>query len=98
MDVIHDQKKMKTVQERIRDFEQHQYDERLMELYGDKERLENERARYIRALKMYESLYGNEPVRIYSAAGRSEVSGNHTDHQHGRVLAASITLDTIAIA
>lgn len=44
MDVIHDQKKMKTVQERIRDFEQHQYDERLMELYGDEERLENERA------------------------------------------------------
>ena len=38
------------------------------------------------------------PVEIYSAPGRSEVGGNHTDHQHGRVLAASVSLDAIAVA
>lgn len=88
---------MKTVQQLIAAFENKQYDQRLMQLYGDESRLEQERTRYIQALQTYQSLYGNEEVRIFSAAGRSEVSGNHTDHQHGRVLAASINLDTIAI-
>ena len=36
-------------------------------------------------------------MSIYSAAGRSEISGNHTDHQHGCVLAGSINLDAIGI-
>ena len=38
-----------------------------------------------------------EEVAIYSAPGRSEVGGNHTDHQHGEILAASINRDAIAI-
>ena len=40
----------------------------------------------------------NEDVIIVSAPGRTEVGGNHTDHQHGQVLAASINDDAIAIA
>lgn len=88
---------MKTVQQLLEAFENKQYDQRLTQLYGDESRLEQERSRYIQALQTYRTLYGNEEVRIFSAAGRSEVSGNHTDHQHGRVLAASINLDTIAI-
>ena len=43
------------------------------------------------------SLFGDTDVEIYSAPGRTEVGGNHTDHQHGEVLAASINLDAIAI-
>ena len=37
-------------------------------------------------------------VSLFSAPGRSEVCGNHTDHNHGRVLAAGISLDAIAVA
>lgn len=36
-------------------------------------------------------------MEIYSAPGRSEVGGNHTDHQHGMVLATSINLDALAV-
>ena len=36
------------------------------------------------------------PYYIFSAPGRTEISGNHTDHQHGRVLAAAVTLETVA--
>ncbi len=97
MDVIHSEKTMKTVKNLIDAFENNQYDDRLMTLYGDASRLDAERNRYVRALKTFERLYGDQPVQIFSAAGRSEVAGNHTDHQHGRVLAASINLDTIGI-
>ena len=38
------------------------------------------------------------PVTLYSAPGRTELGGNHTDHQHGRVLAASVNLDLLACA
>ncbi|WP_289186636.1 galactokinase family protein, partial [uncultured Dubosiella sp.] len=88
---------MKTVKNLIDAFENNQYDDRLMTLYGDASRLDAERNRYVNALKTFERLYGDQPVQIFSAAGRSEVAGNHTDHQHGRVLAASINLDTIGI-
>jgi len=97
VDVIHSEKTMKTVKNLIDAFENNQYDDRLMTLYGDASRLDAERNRYVNALKTFERLYGDQPVQIFSAAGRSEVAGNHTDHQHGRVLAASINLDTIGI-
>ena len=45
----------------------------------------------------HQELYGDREVEVYSAPGRSEVGGNHTDHQHGMVLATSINLDAIAI-
>ncbi len=37
--------------------------------------------------------FGSAPSRYFSAPGRTELSGNHTDHQHGRVLAAAVNLD-----
>lgn len=39
---------------------------------------------------------GGTPDRYFSAPGRTEISGNHTDHQHGRVLAGAVNLDTVA--
>ncbi len=53
--------------------------------------------RYVKAIESYITLYGDEEVAIYSAPGRSEIGGNHTDHQHGAVLAAAINLDAIAV-
>lgn len=40
--------------------------------------------------------FGNTPTRYFSAPGRTEIGGNHTDHQRGRVLAAAVNLDTVA--
>ena len=40
--------------------------------------------------------FGNQAQRYFSAPGRTEIGGNHTDHQHGRVLAAAVNLDTVA--
>ncbi len=40
--------------------------------------------------------FGTQPARYFSAPGRTEIGGNHTDHQRGRVLAAAVNLDTVA--
>ena len=44
----------------------------------------------------FQATFGQEPQRYFSAPGRTEVSGNHTDHQRGRVLAGAVNLDTVA--
>ena len=77
-----------------------QWDERLSVLYGSEpEMLEHQRARYCAALEQFELYYGpNRQVRVYSAPGRTELGGNHTDHQHGYGLAAAVTLDLVAVA
>lgn len=46
--------------------------------------------------EMFESMYGCKPDRWFSAPGRTEVCGNHTDHNHGKVTAAAVDLDIIA--
>ena len=47
-------------------------------------------------ISRFESRYGYAPQQLVSAPGRTEILGTHTDHNHGRVLAASVTLDTLA--
>ncbi len=70
----------------------------LTELYG-KENVEAQKARYLDAITRFRELYGErDEVGIYSVSGRSELSGNHTDHNRGCVIAASIDLDIIAVA
>ncbi|MHC1692382.1 MAG: galactokinase [Sphaerochaetaceae bacterium] len=49
-------------------------------------------------LKLYTSISKDTPIRLYSTSGRTELAGNHTDHNLGKVIAASINLDTIAAA
>jgi len=44
----------------------------------------------------FAAAFGGAPVRYFSAPGRTEIGGNHTDHQRGRVLAAAVNLDTVA--
>ena len=44
----------------------------------------------------FSAAFGCEPERFFSAPGRTEVGGNHTDHQRGRVLAGAVNLDTQA--
>ena len=88
-----DLKKLKT------QIQNREFDNVLGDIYGTQEDiLAKQRERYQRALTRYEELFGAEKVEIYSAPGRTEICGNHTDHQHGTVLAASINLDAIAVA
>lgn len=62
------------------------------------EKIPYERERYIKTAAGFEKLYGDGDVSVFSVGGRTEVSGNHTDHNHGRVIAASVNLDIIAFA
>jgi len=50
----------------------------------------------LEGIEKFKELYGKDPEWFFTAPGRIEVSGNHTDHQHGRVMAAAIDLDTVA--
>ena len=58
-----------------------------------------QRKRYLEAAVRFAGLFGEEvEPRFFRAPGRVEISGNHTDHQHGRVLAAATDLDMVAAA
>ncbi|MCM1329062.1 MAG: galactokinase [Ruminococcus sp.] len=73
-------------------------DETLVKLYGEKA-LAAQRERYQRAEKAFAELFGNpENASVFSASGRTEIGGNHTDHNRGKVLAAAVSLDVIAFA
>lgn len=61
------------------------------------EKLPEQRERYARAAAALEAQYGDGEVSLYSVGGRSEISGNHTDHNHGRVIAASVNMDILAV-
>ncbi len=74
------------------------FDSKFVELY-DASAVSSQKERYILALDSFASLFGEDrDVNIYSVSGRSELAGNHTDHNRGKVIAASINLDIIAIA
>ncbi len=60
-------------------------------------RIISERSRYASAADEFEKLYGDGEVSVYSVGGRSEISGNHTDHNYGRVIAAAVNLDILAV-
>ena len=55
-------------------------------------------SRYEAVLRGYKEAFGDEEVLLFTSAGRTEICGNHTDHNHGKVLAASINLDCVAAA
>ena len=73
-------------------------DSKLTYIYGESA-VGAQKARYAAAIDEFAKLYGEDrDITLYSVAGRSELSGNHTDHNHGCVVAASIDLDIIAVA
>ncbi len=70
----------------------------LMQIYGESA-VAAQRERYLAALEEFCGIFGEDrETSIYSVSGRSELSGNHTDHNRGCVIAASIDLDIIAVA
>ena len=73
------------------------FDTTLIHFYGS-EKLAHEQNRYAEAVNEFITLYGDKDISVFSVPGRTEVSGNHTDHNYGCVLAAALDLDIIAIA
>ena len=61
------------------------------------DKLNFQKERYSEAEKEFERIYGEKPLYAFSAPGRTEVGVNHTDHNFGRVLAAGVSLDVIAM-
>lgn len=89
---------METIANLLKQLQEEKYHKRIADIYGTGEGvLEEQIQRYRKALEKYRSLFGDGPVEVYSAPGRTEIGGNHTDHQHGMVLAASVNLDTIVV-
>ena len=72
----------------------------LRSLYGDRAgHIAHQRDRYIELVERFQALYPSAgDVQVFSVPGRTEVGGNHTDHNGGRVLAAAVDLDIIAVA
>ena len=69
------------------------------ELYGTDEKILNEQAtRYTSLMSEFKTTYGKDDVQLFSSPGRTEIGGNHTDHNYGRVLAGAVNLDNIAVA
>ena len=74
------------------------YDSNLKAVYLTDGAVDLQKPRYVEALNSFGELFGfDREVSIMSAPGRTEVCGNHTDHNNGKVLAASINLDAIAV-
>ena len=73
--------------------------DQLAALYGSRDGMqEKQRCRYARLLETHEKTFGErDRVLFVSAPGRTEICGNHTDHNRGKVLAAAVNLDTLAV-
>ena len=73
-------------------------DETLVQLYGsDPNRLNQQKQRYHDLAEAFKRYFdGHHKIELFSTPGRTEVGGNHTDHNAGRVLAAAVDLDIIA--
>ena len=72
--------------------------ETLTMLYGA-DALEAQKARYSEAIDEFVKIFGApQGIGLFSAPGRTEIGGNHTDHNNGKVLAGSVNLDVIAVA
>ena len=92
---------MRNAQQLLADLSAGRWDAAFASLYGCAGRSAADcRARYARLVEGFTAAFGGgeREFAFYSAPGRTELGGNHTDHQHGRVLAASVDLDVIALA
>lgn len=74
------------------------YDAELKRVYVTDSAVAEQKERYVSLASMFEEEYGkNDALSFYSAPGRTEVCGNHTDHNNGKVLAAAVNLDAVAV-
>lgn len=88
---------MRNIELLIKEINSDNLDSKFKELYCTLEGVEIAKKRYIKLLNSFKNQFNNSEVEIYSAPGRSEICGNHTDHQQGKVLACSVDLDAVAV-
>ena len=91
---------MSRTEEMILKLETEETAQQLARLYGTGgETLKNQKVRYARLIRRFAELFGEDrEPRLISAPGRTEIGGNHTDHNNGRVLAAAVNLDALCAA
>ena len=95
---------MSTCEQIIRSLKEQEHDGVLKMLYaqdGTQESLERARKRAIRVVEEFSKQFApsaDTEAALFSGPGRTEIGGNHTDHQHGRVLCGSVDLDMLACA
>lgn len=91
---------MRNTLETVNDLKSGVYNAQFAYVYAcDEEKAKTYADRYIEAIDEFENIFGEaESVALFSAPGRTEMGGNHTDHQHGCVLAAGVNIDVIAVA
>jgi galactokinase len=71
----------------------------LQKLYGNNPQvIEQQHQRYLNLYNRYTSAFGQHEPCFFSSPGRTEIGGNHTDHNYGRVLAGAVNLDNVAVA
>ena len=87
------------LQEMIANLQQNSSFPVFSEIYGSSETaLARQKKRYMCAIKKFHQLFPDrQDIRIFSAPGRTEIGGNHTDHQRGCVIAGAVNLDAIAM-
>lgn len=74
-----------------------EFDDDLKYIYVNASDIEKNKSRYISLINGFEEVFGDtDKLALFSAPGRTEIGGNHTDHQHGCVIAGSVNLDVIA--
>ena len=91
---------MSWLAEKTERLNQKEIEKHLRDLYGAQDNvLRTQQARYEELLQRFHELFGEaERLAFFSAPGRTEIGGNHTDHNNGRVLAASVNLDALCLA
>ena len=91
---------MSWLAEKTERLNQEEIKKHLRDLYGSEDGvLRTQQARYAELLRRFHELFGEaEGLAFFSAPGRTEIGGNHTDHNNGRVLAASVNLDALCVA
>lgn len=71
---------------------------KLKQMYDSEPKQQYHKKRFERLNEWFINKVGSEAEHFFSTPGRVEIGGNHTDHNHGRVLAASVDMDSIAVA
>jgi len=95
---------MSTCEKMIRSLKDGEHDKKLKKLYamdGTQNSLDRARKRAVRVVEEFQKQFApgtDADVALFSGPGRTEIGGNHTDHQHGRVLCGSVDLDMLACA
>lgn len=86
-----------TIQETLQKLDTQEANKIMTELYGEAGAVKNTE-RYRHVVEGFKNTYGEQDIMLFSSPGRTEISGNHTDHNHGKVLCGSINLDCVGAA